>query len=246
MVNNKFNGAGAQPAFIQFSEKLLRHTAGLKRLDAAVPVLIMMAQYTSGVAGEYKEFNGGAAAVTLLEKLNSLLATIENDLAEIIAVENQRVVDFNAFIVAVDSNIEQLNATISDLETQIQKMEECISNETKIFSEASNKFTRNTDLGQRAVDMCKRFVEEVEAANNSRRIEMDVISEIFTLLQVRFGKVPQDMLDYMESIKTQFAEYENRTKFIKVEIYKYAALVENELGKDIVADKQNYVENVKF
>lgn len=246
MVRTKLGGANTQTAFIQFSESLLKHTAGLKRLDAAVPVLVMLAQYTAAAAGDYKEFNGSDAAKSLQDKLDYLLKTLQDDLSNIISVENQRVNDFNDFIVKVDANINALEKSIADLKQQITDMSACVLREGLIVSEATNKKSRNNDLAQKASDMCLKFAEEVAAAQKSREIEIGVIKEILTLLEIRFKTVPQKMLDYMVTIEAQFAEYANRTKFIVYTIYQRAALIEDLKGKDIVGDTKNYVENVKF
>lgn len=245
-VKSKLTQGAPQPAFVEFSESLLRHTAGLKRLDAAVPVLVMLAQYTSAQAGNYQEFNGSQAAATLQEKLDALLKTLETDLNKIIEVENQRVADFNAFLVAVNKNIDDLEKSIVDLNAQIKNMSECVAREGAIIADASAKETRNADLRAKAAKMCIEFAKEVMEATKARKTEMAVIEEILALLKIRFGKVPQNLINYMETIKIKFAEYENRTKFIVVKYYERAALVEDALGKDIVADTKNYADNKKF
>jgi len=246
LVRSKLNPANAQASFIQFSESLLRHTAGLKRLDAAVPILIMLAQYTSPEAGNYQAAFTSDAAKTMQDKLAQLLHTLETDLNKIISIENQRVNDFNAFLAAVNKNIAQLEASIADLSNQIKSMNECVTRENSIISEASSKLSRNSDLRDKALKMCTEFAQEVMAATQTRRTEMAVIEEILTLLKVRFGKIPQSLIDYMESIKLRFAEYENKTRFIVVKYYERAALVEDVKGKDIVADTKAYAENKKF
>lgn len=246
LVRTKLNPTNAQTSFIQFSESLLRHTAGLKRLDAAVPVLVMLAQYTAGQSGNYQAAFSSDAAKTLQDKLKELLATLEADLNRIIEVENQRVADFAAFLVAVNKNIADLEASIEDLKKQIKSMTECVARESAVISEASSKQARNTDLRAKALAMCTQFAKEVMEATKARRTEMAVIEEILTLLKVRFGKIPQNLVDYMESIKLRFAEYENKTKFIVVQYYERAALVEDAHGKDIVADTKTYADNKKF
>jgi len=245
MVNNKLGG-DVKTSFIEFSEKLLRHTAGLKRLDAAVPVLIMLSQYTAGVAGDYKEFNAGDANKTLREKLDFLLKTLQDDLAKITETENQRIKDFQEFLVKVNKNIEDLIAAIEDLKNQIQHTKECVARETAIVNEASNKQSRNAELKQKAIDMCRKFVDEVEEAQKSRRTELAVVREILSLLEIRFKKVPENLTSYLASIESKFAEYENKTKLIAFVVYQHAPLAENAHGKDIVADTQNYVDNKKF
>jgi len=246
LVRSKLTQGNTQASFIQFSENLLRHTAGLKRLDAAVPVLVMLAQYTSAQAGSYQEFNGSEAAATLQEKLDSLLKTLESDLTKIIETENQRVADFNDFLVAVNKNIADLEASIEDLKAQLKSMGECIARESAISADAAAKESRNADLRTKASNMCIQFAKEVMEATQARRTEMAVIEEILTLLRIRFGKIPENLISYMESIKVKFADYENKTKFIIVKYYERAALVEDALGKDIVADNKSYAENQKF
>lgn len=246
MVSQKFGGNAAAPSFIQFSEELLRHTSKLGKVEATVPVLIMMSQYVAGTAGNYENWSGSDASKTLTEKLNSLLATIEADLEKIVALENSRQADFDAFLIKVNKNIEDLNASIAQLKAQIKSNEECVSRETAIIAEANNKVARNDDLKDKAIKMCAKFVEEVKEAQNARRIEIDVVSQILNLMKVRFGKVPERMVQYLASVENGFAEYENKTKLIAYKVYKYMALNENALGKDITSDTKNYVDNVKF
>ena len=246
MVADKFGGSPAAPAFIQFSENLLRHTSKIGKVEAAVPVLIMMTQYVSGTAGDYQTWNGSDAANTLVEKLNSLLATIEADLEVIVQVENQRQEDYNAFLVAVNQNIADLNASIATLQEQIRSNEECVARENGIITEATNKIARNADLKEKAITMCAKFVEEVKEAQNARRIEIGVVSQILALMRIRFGKVPESMTNYLASVEASFAEYENKTKLIAYQVYKYMALNENALGKDIADNREEYVENRRF
>merc|ERR1711957_1007746 len=73
-----------------------------------------------------------------------------------------------------------------------------------------------------------------------------VVRQTLNLMNVRFGKVPKRMVDYLDSVEAGFAEYENKTKLIAFKIYKYLALNENAMGKDITADTQAYVDNKKF
>ena len=206
----------------------------------------MLAQYTAPEAGNYQNAFSSDAAKSLQDKLDELLKTLENDLNKIIELENQRVADFNAFLAAVNKNIADLEKSIADLKDQIKKMTECVARESAIISEATNKESRNADLREKALRMCTEFAKEVMEATKARRTEMSVIEEIITLLRVRFGKIPQNLVSYMESIKLRFAEYENKTKFIVIKYYERAALVEDVLGKDIVADTKNYAENKKF
>merc|ERR1711957_551675 len=81
---------------------------------------------------------------------------------------------------------------------------------------------------------------------NIEDLKVNVVRQILNLMNVRFGKVPKRMTDYLDSVEAGFAEYENKTKLIAYKIYKYMALNENEMGKDITADTKAYVDNKKF
>merc|ERR1711988_950388 len=168
------------------------------------------------------------------------------DLTKITNIENQRQADFNAFLIKVNKNIADLKENIERLDGQIQSNTECIARETDIINEATAKSNRNEDLKQKAIKMCAKFVEEVQEAQNARRIEVGVVRQILGLMKVRFGQVPERLTEYLDSVENGFAEYENKTKLIAYKVYKYMALNENELGKDITADKQAYVDNKKF
>jgi len=244
-VAEKF-GETTPVEFIQFSENLLRHSSKIGQVAASLPVLVMLSQYVSAQAGTYSDWNGADASATLVEKLNYLTEVMQKDLDAIVALENQRQADFDAFLIKVNQNIEDLNGTIATLEAQIKSNEECVARETAIITEASAKSERNADLKNKAIQMCAKFVEEVEEAQAARRTEVEVVKEILELMRVRFGKVPQRMTDYLDSVENGFAAYENKTKLIAYKVYKYMALNENALAKDITEDKQAYVENQKF
>jgi uncharacterized protein YoxC len=252
MVAEKFGNTtpeGAAPAvasFIQFSEGLLRHTSKVGKVDAALPVLIMMSQFVAATKGDYSNWSGSDASKTLVEKLDNLLATMEADLEKIVAVEVKRLADFNAFIIKVNKNIEELKDSIKKLTAQIKSNMECVARETAIITEAAAKVTRNADLKEKAINMCAKFVEEVEEAQKARRIEVGVVKQILNLMNVRFGKVPKKLTDYLDAVEAGFAEYENKTKLIAFKVYKYQALNEDAKGKDITADTKAYVDNKKF
>merc|ERR1712100_484447 len=67
-------------SFIEFSENLLRHTSKMGKVEATLPVLVMMSQFVAEKAGSYSTMNGAAGAATLTEKLNVLLSTMVRDL----------------------------------------------------------------------------------------------------------------------------------------------------------------------
>ena len=246
MVADKFGGNAPVASFIQFSEGLLKKTSKIGKVDATVPVLIMMSQYVAAAKGDFTNWNGSDASKNLVEKLNNLNDVMEADLAKIIDVETKRQADFNAFLVKVNKNIEELQANIKQLAAQIKSNTECVARETAIIKEASSKTARNSDLKDKAIKMCAKFVEEVKTAQAARRTEIAVVRQILNLMNVRFGKVPKRMTDYLDSVEAGFADYENKTKLIAFKVYKYMALNENELGKEITADTKEYVDNKKF
>ena len=246
MVADKFGGAAPAVSFIQFSEGLLRKTSKLGNVEATVPVLIMMSQYVAAAKGDFNNWSGSDASKTLTAKLVALNAVMEADLEKIVALENKRQADFAAFLLKVNKNIEELKANIHTLVAQIKANSECVARETAIIKEAAAKTGRNQDLKEKAIKMCAKFVEEVKVAQNARRTEIAVVRQILNLMNVRFGKVPKRMTEYLDSVEAGFAEYENKTKLIAFKIYKYLALNENEMGKDITADTQAYVDNKKF
>merc|ERR1711957_443373 len=118
---------------------------------------------------------------------------------------------------------------------QIKSNTECVVRETAIIKEAAAKTGRNTDLKEKAIKMCAKFVEEVKVAQKARGTEIAVVRQILNLMNVRFGKVPKRMVDYLDSVEARFAEYETKTKLIAYKVYKYMALNENAMGKDITA-----------
>merc|ERR1712160_204057 len=208
MVADKFGGAAPAVSFIQFSEGLLRKTSKLGNVEATVPVLIMMSQYVSAAKGDFTNWSGSDASKTLTAKLTSLLGVMEADLEKIVALENKRQAGFAAFLLKVNKNIAELKANIKTLMAQIKSNTECVVRETAIIKEAAAKTGRNTDLKEKAIKMCAKFVEEVKVAQKARRTEIAVVRQILNLMNVRFGKVPKRMVDYLDSVEAGFAEYE--------------------------------------
>merc|ERR1719201_1574398 len=209
MVADKFGGNPAAPSFIQFSEGLLRKTSKIGKVEAAVPVLIMMSQYVAEAKGNYSNWSGSDASKTLVTKLNALLAVMEADLEKIVALENKRQADFNAFLIKVNKNIDDLRANIKQLLAQIKSNSECVARETAIIKEAAAKTARNSDLKEK----------DIKEAQAARRTEVGVVRQILNLMNVRFGKVPKRMTDYLDSVESGFAEYENKTKLIAYKVY---------------------------
>merc|ERR1712166_1015621 len=177
--------------------------------------------------GDFTNWSGSDASKTLTTKLTSLLGVMEADLEKIVALENKRQADFDAFLLKVNKNIAELKANIKTLMAQIKSNTECV-------------------VREKAIKMCAKFVEEVKVAQKARRTEIAVVRQILNLMNVRFGKVPKRMVDYLDSVEAGFAEYENKTKLIAYKVYKYMALNENAMGKDITADTKAYVDNKKF
>ena len=245
MVNEKFGGSAPATSFIEFSEGLLRKTSVIGKVEATLPVLIMMSQFVAAKNGNFTTMASDASK-TLSAKLASLLSIMEADLAKIVALEQKRAADFAAFLVKVNKNIADLKANIKQLLAQIKSNSECVARETAIIKEAAAKTARNADLKEKAIKMCAKFVEETRQAQAARKTEIAVVRQILNLMNVRFGKVPKRMTDYLDSVEAGFAEYENKTKLIAYKIYKYLALSENALGKDITADTDAYVEGKKF
>merc|ERR1711941_113808 len=109
------------------------------------------------------------------------------DLAKITAVEQKRQADFEAFLIKVNRNIADLKENIERLDGQIQSNTECVARETDIINEANAKSTRNADLKEKAIKMCAKFVQEVQQAQEARRIEVGVVRQILALMKLRFG-----------------------------------------------------------
>merc|ERR1712151_1107597 len=105
--------------FIQMSEGLLRKTSKIGKVEAAVPVLIMMSQYVAAAKGNYNNWSGSDASKQLSEKLNNLLAVMEADLEKIVNLENKRQADFNAFLIKVNKNIDDLIANNYSLKSNL-------------------------------------------------------------------------------------------------------------------------------
>lgn len=248
MVRAKLNAGGIlKTSFIEFSEQLLKHTAGLQKLEAAVPVLVMLSQLTSVPTPSVYTYNPDSnTAKSLVEKLNSLLNTLNVDLQTIINTENSRIVDFNAFIVKVDANIRQLVASLKTLALQILTNSACVKREQAIINTANAKRARNDNLAKKASKMCKEFADEALEAIRARGQEIQVVKQIMELLRVRFGTLPQNLLTYVASIEAGFAEYQNRTKLIAFNVYQKADIRENALGSSITAEAKLYEENKKF
>merc|ERR1712032_776496 len=187
MVADKFGGNPAAPSFIQFSEGLLRKTSKIGKFEAAVPVLIMMSQYVAEAKGNYSNWSGSDASKTLVTKLNALLDVMEADLEKIVNLENKRQADFNAFLIKVNKNIDDLRANIKQLLAQIKSNSESLPEKPPSLKKPLPKLPETLTLRKKP----SRCVPNSSKKSKKPKLPEELKSEsLDNLMNVRFGKVP--------------------------------------------------------
>jgi tetratricopeptide (TPR) repeat protein len=230
------------PSFADLGEKLLRHVAKLGRMSEAVEVFVALAQAPgkdelSAGPGTHSNYSYKSQAKTV----NSLRSHLTTLLNKLIVDSKQNDIDeakaqaaFEKVKAELLVIINKLKKDITRTETQITNMRACVANEGKIMATANSKLSRNSKLKDLAGKTCTDFTKEFISATKNRLSEMEVISQILTIMKRRFKNLPKDLLDYLRATKTGFKIYINSTQFIKYQEYVQKHIADNLAGKKLV------------
>lgn len=239
-VNEKLKGSFKDFSFVQESEKILKHAAKLGLLAEAVPVLVQMSQIAASAGTEahteYAYTGRDDVANKLKNTLDSLLVRLKADWKTNEEIEISNVQVFTTIKEKLDSAITQLTENIEKTNKQIEAMTQCLKEEDAVIAKASAKLTRNTNLQKSAGGMCDSFAKGFINATNNRLEEITTINEILVIIEKRFGKLPQDIKDYLQSVEKGWKDYQNSTSFKNFIAYAQAHTAQNDQGKELVAE----------
>jgi hypothetical protein len=209
---------------VQKSEIILKHASKMGRLTDAVPVLVALAQNKFGAEGENKAYSATRDKV-LGQKLHEALKTLnakiiaDNQLNE--TNEEQGVVAFNLQKNKIEEALNTLDGHINATKSHIDAMTLAIKDEDEIIVKAGSKASRNQELKDSADKMCNDFATEFTVATKNREEEIQTIREIVIIIEKRFGKIPNDLHVYLESVENGWKEYINSTDFHKYVDYEH-------------------------
>jgi len=110
-------------------------------------------------------------------------------------------------------------------------MTKCVKEEDAIIATAGAKLSRNGNLRESASKMCGQFAKEFIEATKSRTEEIETINQILAIIEKRFGKIPQDIKAYLESVENGWKAYQNSTGFKAFIAYEQKSMAIAAAGK---------------
>jgi len=109
--------------------------------------------------------------------------------------------------------ITELQESITRIKTQIKEMESCIASELAIMNSASQKENRNQKLLFLAERTCTDFIKSFVDATNNRARQVEVVKDIIGIIKKRFGQLPQNFINELNTTNGHFKDYINSTQF---------------------------------
>jgi Txe/YoeB family toxin of Txe-Axe toxin-antitoxin module len=216
-------------ALAEFSENLLKHSAKLNVMTAAVPVLMSIA--TERKASDYTYRANQGLGAKLRTALTTLLARIQTDNNANEKAEKLAAAAFKKYSARLNKVINTLRRNIQRVKKQIVAMTKCVEHETQILKLAAKKQARNAVLKANAAKMCKSFNKEFIEATYNRLNEIKTMKEILVIVAKRFKDLPKDLVKYLEEVKDGWVVYVNSTKFKKFVEYERTRYAVNKRGK---------------
>ena len=147
---------------------------------------------------------------TVVQKLvNQLVADCQE--ADVQEVNLQK--SFEKLIQEFNLIISELEQSIAKIKTQIKEMENCIVNELAIMNSSSSKESRNEKLLFLAERTCTDFIKSFVDATNNRARQVEVVKDIIVIIKRRFGQLPPNFMNELNTTNGHFKQYINSTKF---------------------------------
>jgi len=109
--------------------------------------------------------------------------------------------------------ISELEQSITRIKIQIKEMESCIASESAIMSSSSQKENRNQKLLFLAERTCTDFIKSFVDATNNRARQVEVVKDIIVIIKRRFGELPPNFMNELNTTDGHFKEYINSTQF---------------------------------
>jgi len=109
--------------------------------------------------------------------------------------------------------ISELEQSITRIKIQIKEMESCIASESAVMSSSSQKENRNQKLLFLAERTCTDFIKSFVDATNNRARQVEVVKDIIVIIKRRFGELPPNFMNELNTTDGHFKEYINSTQF---------------------------------
>jgi uncharacterized phage infection (PIP) family protein YhgE len=140
-----------------------------------------------------------------LERVAQLIETLREKVQETYSAfaeqDAEAVQSFNDQKERLDSNLARLEAQATRLAKEVDELSQCIGTQSAIAQTASNKLQRNTQLWDQAKGLCLTFDNEYNYATQTRRHELQLVSELEALVERRFAQVEDENAQRRVDIK---------------------------------------------
>lgn len=134
----------------------------------------------------------------LLETLRAKVQEAYNSFAEDDAAAVQ---SFNDQKERLENNLSRLEAQAARLAREVDELSQCIGTQSAIAQTASNKLQRNQQLWDQAKGLCLTFDNEYNYATQTRRHELQLVTELEALVERRFAQVEDENAQRRVDIK---------------------------------------------
>jgi hypothetical protein len=145
--------------------------------------------------------------------VQKLVTQLAADCHEADVQEDNLQKSFETLIQEFNLIISELEQSITRIKIQIKEMESCIASESAIMSSSSQKENRNQKLLFLAERTCTDFIKSFVDATNNRARQVEVVKDIIVIIKRRFGELPPNFMNELNTTDGHFKEYINSTQF---------------------------------
>ncbi|KAM3131060.1 hypothetical protein pb186bvf_016872 [Paramecium bursaria] len=187
ILTSIYSGSGSFAEVARVSKTMLQNAINVKATLQYAPVLSALAQ----LAAKERQLDESA-----LERVAQLLETLRKNV-------QQAYSDFSAgnavAVAAFNDQKDRLKVTLGRLERQHDRLQDkldalnqCIGTQSAIAQTASQKLQRNTQLWDQAKALCSTFDNEYNYATQTRRQELQLVTQLEELVEKRFAQVDDE------------------------------------------------------
>lgn len=187
--------------YTQITENLISHMIKLGKLKEFAPIYVELKNKAEPNLSKLSE---------MINNLKSYLASDEKELNLQHDKENKILDKLTENLQGV---ITQMTKNIERIKTQIISLRICVTKEKTIIFSASSKSDRNDKLKKLAAITCKDFAKNFITATNTRKQQLQIISEFTNIIRKRFGQFNPEVLKKLKNMTTKIKNYINNNEF---------------------------------
>jgi len=127
---------------------------------------------------EFDMFLDAGSVGRVRNMLEQLYENVEKSLEDFANEESAAQDNFNTLKGKLQQSVRDLEENATTLEDHLEEMAQCVLEEKLLVAKSSEKVDRNTNLLRLTNQMCEAFVEEFNAATESRKEEQELLKTV--------------------------------------------------------------------